>query len=289
MQYVAPGMRIWYTEKSGEGQKWNPNSAWTKWDEYFKSEKSYGEFSTDSNSVSVIVMETNELFRLIERKPAPVQLTWWLNKENKIEGYLVKSLADATHTDRLDEFAAWARKNYPEELNYLMPGGNINPEEDRPGRWEKILKEWRATITHDLSFFAGKWEFKIWSADNKSDTPDFTAVWVHEKALDSAECFTGQVQYEGGIFTREMVVRNNTTHEYERIVATNNGDYFVLKTKGWNGNKLTWTGTQYSASGKTELKEEIERSGENKFKATFYALENNQWELMQTEILTRVK
>jgi hypothetical protein len=143
MSLVSPDMRVWYEEKKGEGNKWNPNSAWAKWDDYFKPVKTYGEFKEDSNAVFVVVTETNNFFKLIDRKPAPVLLTWWLNKEQKIEGYLVKSMTDSTHTDRLQKFAEWAKKNNPVELEYLMPDGSINPEGDRPQRWEKILNEWK--------------------------------------------------------------------------------------------------------------------------------------------------
>ncbi|HMR91853.1 MAG TPA: hypothetical protein PKC69_06050 [Chitinophagaceae bacterium] len=103
------------------------------------------------------------------------------------------------------------------------------------------------TVTDkSLGFFTGKWDFKIWTADNQSEKPDLSATWTLEKGLDSAACFIGQVQHEGHIFTREMIVYHPAAHVYKRMVATGNGDYFILKTSGWNGNRLTWTGTQYS-------------------------------------------
>lgn len=64
MAIVSPDMKVWYEEKKGAGNKWNPNSAWAKWDEYFKPIKTYGEFVTDSNAVSVVVTETNNFFKL---------------------------------------------------------------------------------------------------------------------------------------------------------------------------------------------------------------------------------
>jgi hypothetical protein len=150
MALVSPHMRVWYEEKKGEGTKWSPRSTWAKWDDYFKPVKTYREFKQDSNAVSVIIVETNNFFKLIDRKPAPVRLTWWLNKEQKIEGYLVRSLADSTHTDRLNEFAEWAKKNNPTELEYLMPGGSINPEGDRPQRWERVLLEWKKSNNREF-------------------------------------------------------------------------------------------------------------------------------------------
>lgn len=146
LKMVSPKMRIWYEEKKGEGRPWNPKSAWTAWDEFFNGQKTYGEFREDSNAVTVIVTETNDFFALIERPPSPVQLTWWLDKEGKIEGYLVKSLSGNAVPDRLQEFEAWAKKHDPTELAYLMPDGRISPEADRPQRWKKILLHWRETL-----------------------------------------------------------------------------------------------------------------------------------------------
>jgi hypothetical protein len=41
----------------------------------------------------------------------------------------------------MKEFQAWAQKNRPEELAYLMPNGRIDPS--RPERWLAILTERR--------------------------------------------------------------------------------------------------------------------------------------------------
>ncbi|MBK9013693.1 MAG: hypothetical protein IPM82_06175 [Saprospiraceae bacterium] len=143
MRMVAPGMKVWYEEKKGKGKDWNPESAWTKWDEFFNAEKRYSVFTQDSNAVTVIVYEINDFYKLIDREESPVRLTWWLNSEGKIEGYLVKSLSSSTAFGSLNAFEAWAKENHPAELAYLMPDGNINPEGDRPARWKKILLDWR--------------------------------------------------------------------------------------------------------------------------------------------------
>ena len=137
-------MRVWFEERKGEGIPWKPEGGrWSRWDDYFNSSKKYGEFSQDSNSVSVTVIETNDFYRLIEGRPRPVLLTWWLNGDNRISGQLIKSMTDSTFTDKMVEFEEWAKKNNPTELSYLMPEGNINPDGDRPERWKIILTAWR--------------------------------------------------------------------------------------------------------------------------------------------------
>jgi hypothetical protein len=146
MKLVSLDMRVWYEEKKGDGNPWSPEGAWSKWDEYFNAQKEYGVFKQDSNAVSVVVTETNDFYKLIERPASPILLTWWLNKENKIEGYLVKSMSDDNIKDKFNEFEAWAIKNDSTELKYLMPEGQINPKDDRPERWKNLLLKWRESI-----------------------------------------------------------------------------------------------------------------------------------------------
>ena len=38
----------------------------------------------------------------------------------------------------------WAMKHYPQELEFLMPDGGIDPEIERARLWKKLLTEWRA-------------------------------------------------------------------------------------------------------------------------------------------------
>lgn len=147
--------------------------------------------------------------------------------------------------------------------------------------------ETKTQASGGLSFFAGKWDFKIWFTANSSNKPDISAKWTLEKSLDSVEGYTGKVELNGSIFTREIIAFNNFTKQYERTVITNSGAYITLKTNGWEGNKLTWLGSQNMAKQKTELKEEITKQSDNKFEAKFYQLQNNKWQLTQTEYLTK--
>jgi len=89
------------------------------------------------------VLGLDRLARGLERPPHPLRLTWWLDDENKIAAYLVQPLSEEHAKSRLKEFEEWAKKNRPEELAYLMTGGETNPEGDRPERWKKILIDWR--------------------------------------------------------------------------------------------------------------------------------------------------
>ncbi len=88
-------------------------------------------------------VEMNDFYRLIERSPQKFRATWWLDSSGKISGFLFEPRGAVVPGDRFDEFKAWARKEKPAELEYLMPGGHFDPTGDRPRRFEAILVEWR--------------------------------------------------------------------------------------------------------------------------------------------------
>lgn len=90
----------------------------------------------------------------------------------------------------------------------------------------------------DLTYFAGKWNFKIWFIGNDSDTPDLSAEWFLEKSLDSASCFSGYVQLPNDTYTRELIALNPVNQEYIRTVMANDGALTILKTSGWEDDKM---------------------------------------------------
>ncbi|MCI0596120.1 MAG: hypothetical protein L0Z48_06220, partial [candidate division Zixibacteria bacterium] len=146
LAFLADTARIWFEEKTGPGRPYKLDSPWVHWDEFFNSKRIYRNWKAEGNTVSVEIDETNDYYRLLEWEPAPVLLTWWLDDENKIAGYMVKGLGEGPPKNRMKEFKEWATKNDPEELAYLMPEGKINPDGDRPERWKKILVEWRKAV-----------------------------------------------------------------------------------------------------------------------------------------------
>ncbi|MCI0329946.1 MAG: DUF5050 domain-containing protein [candidate division Zixibacteria bacterium] len=143
LSYLADTCRIWFEKKEGPGRPWKMDGPWAHWDEFFHSKQTYRDWKSEGNAVSAIIDETNDYYRLLDWEPAPVLLTWWLDGNDKIAGYLVKGLEEGPAKNRMEEFKEWAQKNHPEELAYLLPEGKINPDGDRPERWRKILVEWR--------------------------------------------------------------------------------------------------------------------------------------------------
>jgi len=144
LAFVADSARVWYDAKEGPGRPWRLDGPWARWDEHFRASRVFTGWRVEGNAVSVTSTETNDFYRLTEREPWPVRLTWWFDGDGKIAEYFVRPLRDERPQSRLDEFKAWAAARHPDVLEYLMPGGQISPEGDRPERWRAILVEWRA-------------------------------------------------------------------------------------------------------------------------------------------------
>jgi imidazolonepropionase-like amidohydrolase/heat shock protein HslJ len=140
---TAPDARIWWEAKSGPGEPWPLGGKWSGWDAYFHSSNEYSDWREGRDSVTAAGIEMNDFYRLIERSPQKFRATWWLDASGKISGFLFEPRGAVLPGDRFDEFKAWARRENPAELEYLMPGGRIDPTGDRPQRFHALLAAWR--------------------------------------------------------------------------------------------------------------------------------------------------
>jgi hypothetical protein len=143
---MAPDARIWFDmeERKGPGAPWTlePDD-WDRWDTYFHSQTTYGDWKDLGDRVTATGHEINDFYRLTDWKPRPLAFTWWLDAEGKISGFMFHAIKDAKEESRFDDLKAWAQKTHPDELAYLMPKGRIDPSGDRPQRWKKLAIEWR--------------------------------------------------------------------------------------------------------------------------------------------------
>ncbi len=144
---LAKGAARWYEKKEGPGAliKSADKGPWSDWDAYFKGKSQIEHYKVDSQQVTIRLLEINDFYRLTERGPAPVNLTYYFDTNEKITGILVFSAGQKT-TDRFEEFKKWAEKNRADDLKYLMPEGELIPTLDRAKKWRAILNEWRRSI-----------------------------------------------------------------------------------------------------------------------------------------------
>lgn len=141
---LAPDARMWYEERKGDGEPLRPGGGgrYAHWDAFFHSTSTLTDWKVEGNAVSTIVHETNDFYGLLDWTPVPYRMTWWLDQNGKITGAMVQSLPGKP-TSRLPEFREWAATHHPEELEYLMPKGHLDPTGDHAERMQRLLLEWR--------------------------------------------------------------------------------------------------------------------------------------------------
>ena len=141
---LSPDARMWFEERKGDGEPLRPtgDGRYAHWDAFFHSQSTLTDWKVEGNAVSAIAHETNDFYRLLDWKPVPYRMTWWLDANRKITGAMVQSLPGKA-TSRLPEFREWAAAHHPEELEYLMPKGHLDPTGDRAERMQRLLVEWQ--------------------------------------------------------------------------------------------------------------------------------------------------
>ena len=147
--HLGPDPRVRYGEDAGPGAPWSlEGGRWRDWDAHFRGEsRREGEWHVEGDDVWADMFETNDYYRLTERGGGWWRATYTFDAEHRIVGLRVSAAPGrAKPAGRADEFAAWALAHRPEEAEYLMPGGSIDPTGDRAPRMRALLDEWRAAV-----------------------------------------------------------------------------------------------------------------------------------------------
>ena len=135
--------RRWFESRAGRGLPWTVGDAspgpWARWDRHFGSEGEIVELTEGDGSLSLIIRETNDYYRLLERGPQLNRLTYFFDESGLLEGLLVDSFERTMGLT--EEFRAWARANRPGEISELLPEGDIDPSD--PEGFRQLLNDWR--------------------------------------------------------------------------------------------------------------------------------------------------
>ena len=135
--------RTWWDRREGSGERWTLGTGrWKPWDDHFRGKSTPGPWRVEGRSVTSLVDETNDYYRLTERGSQPYRLTYYFGTDGKILGELIASVP-SNSTGREKEFQAWAKEHEPDEYAYLRPNGRIDPSGDRAPRTRALLLRWR--------------------------------------------------------------------------------------------------------------------------------------------------
>jgi len=142
--------RRWFEVVEGDGMPWSlgPGTGpWAAWDEHFRSRNEQLRWRADvpQRSATLLVRETNDYYRLLDRGWSLVETTYLFDDADHVRGLLVHGIGPR-NMGRTSDFLQWAREHEPEELAYLRPDGRIDPTGDRPARHRALLNRWRASV-----------------------------------------------------------------------------------------------------------------------------------------------
>ncbi|MBT8484921.1 MAG: hypothetical protein HKO59_01810 [Phycisphaerales bacterium] len=145
---LGPDPRTWYEERTGDGRPWVIGGGrWRAWDEEFRSTSTPGPWHVEPDRVWRRVEEMNEYYRLIERGAGLYDHSYFFDDDGRLTGQMISAPPDWTRpASRFDEFEAWAREHDPAELDYLRPGGLLDPTGDRAVRTRRLANRWRASV-----------------------------------------------------------------------------------------------------------------------------------------------
>lgn len=147
-EYLADDSRIWFDRKEGPGRKRSRNTGkgpWAQWDDYFNASSTHvGDWTAGADSVSGVFEEINDFYRLCERGPSRLRITYYLDDDGRISGTLVQRLSGSA--GRYDEAEAWIQEHYPQDHARLVVDGDIVPSLENAQRWKVLLAQWRESV-----------------------------------------------------------------------------------------------------------------------------------------------
>ena len=135
-----------------------------------------------------------------------------------------------------------------------------------------------------LSYFAGAWDILATTPGSNDVTRYIYEVepWIRPNWLSGH----GR-SVPSGEESRDVWGRDGTTGELMRIIFADNGTHAIVRSAGWQGNRLVLEGDARSAGGVVRVRETIERLDHNRFVATWEAFRNGGWSAYSVERVTR--
>jgi len=145
--YLSADPRRWWEEREGAGAPWGlaTGGPWKGWDEHFRGRSEQRTpWEVAGDAVWADMYEVNDFYLLVERGGGWWRATYFFDEDDRIAGFMVSVVpGKETPPGRREEFEAWAFAHHPDEAEYLMPGGSLDPSGDRPARMRALLDVWR--------------------------------------------------------------------------------------------------------------------------------------------------
>jgi hypothetical protein len=142
---LAPGARIWFEDKAGEGEPIDLDSNGSAWDEELHARLTYTNPRGGGDTAAADCVETNDFYELAGIHGWKATITWRFDSEGRVlEEVYVPVEGQPSWRAMLAPFFEWLKKTYPDELAVLLPNDRLRRSRDSAIRWRNILQEWRS-------------------------------------------------------------------------------------------------------------------------------------------------
>lgn len=142
---LAPGARIWFEDKEGEGETIDLDSNGSAWDEELHAKLTYANPRGGGDTAAADCVETNDFYELAGIHGWKATITYRFDAEGRVlEEVYVPVEGQPSWRAELAPFFAWLRAHRPDELAALLPNDRLKRSRESAIRWRTILREWRA-------------------------------------------------------------------------------------------------------------------------------------------------
>jgi hypothetical protein len=92
--------------------------------------------------------------------------------------------------------------------------------------------------------------------------------------------FLGQEEYKQVVSTQETLGFNMLTKRFGRTILTNEGKFINMLSNGWVKRTWIWEGSSIQGTGKSTIREMIERTNSSEFVSTYFNFDDlkKQWD-----------
>jgi hypothetical protein len=141
---IAPGARIWYVEKVGEGFAIDLDDEGSQWDRVLNASLTYTNPVVSGDTITADFLERNDFYRLAGISAWKAKITFRFDAQGRIvEELYVPDKSQPGSKEYLKPFVEWARKNQPEVLEKIYPKGRFHRTGETAKMWVKALTDWR--------------------------------------------------------------------------------------------------------------------------------------------------
>jgi hypothetical protein len=138
----------------------------------------------------------------------------------------------------------------------------------------------------ELDYFVGQWRAKL---EDPGTGKKLELRYTVEPAV-GGRWYVGRGRIASeALELQDVWGRDAVSGELVRSLFDSTGVHGVVRSKGWQGEKLVFEGEAVSAQGPVPVRETIVRAGPDAFHAVWEALQGGEWKAYSVEQLERVR